>query len=49
MPEPWMDWIKPILDEHFLEQDRKASNQEELKELTERQQGRLLHLEVFVE
>lgn len=38
MSEPWIDWIKPALDEHFLEQDRKASNQEELKELTKRQQ-----------
>lgn len=38
MPEPWMDWIKPVLDEHFLEQDRNASNQEELKDLTKQQQ-----------
>jgi hypothetical protein len=38
MPEPWMDWIKPALVEHFLEQDRNASNQEELKGLMERQQ-----------
>jgi hypothetical protein len=26
-----MEWIKPILDEHFLEQGRKASNQKELR------------------
>lgn len=34
----WPDWIKPALEERFLERAKEASNLEELEELGERQQ-----------